>query len=418
MRLCEVLEPRRVPNREFLYETPSQHLTHIEDLVLHGGINGVKGVVSYIQEITKMLSGHAPKGKVTTKWDGAPAVVAGIDPEDGKFFVGTKSAFAKAVPKKIKNIKDLDKFYSEQPGLKNVLGLAFKHLRQLDIPGVLFGDIMFTSSILYHETVEGEDLLMFKPNTIAYGVPAGSDLAKEISKAKIGVVWHTQYVGGPTLRDMQPEFGVVAPKSTKDVWSHDATYKDLSGIVTLSDKETTIINKSVDKIHHIISKVNTQKFNSVLDVKGFAKDIEDFINARIKQGAGQVHNTNEFLKDFIKHYEDKLLVGIEDLSGGAEGLAAKRRLQKVEDKKNLIIEHNQVVLAMLAIYKIINNVKSLLIEKLSRIEGMKIFYPSNGGYDVGTPEGFVAIDHIGNAVKLVDRIEFTARNFATGAPRN
>ena len=38
------------------------------------------------------------------------------------------------------------------------------------------------------------------------------------------------------------------------------------------------------------------------------------------------------------------------------------------------------------------------------------------GYEVTGEEGFVAVDKIGNAIKLVDRLEFSKLNFGTGAP--
>ena len=74
-------------------EGKNLHLEHLEDEVLNNGINGTRGAINFLQSLRDMLAGNAKRSvNVTVKWDGAPAVFAGINPENGKFFVGTKGA--------------------------------------------------------------------------------------------------------------------------------------------------------------------------------------------------------------------------------------------------------------------------------------------------------------------------------------
>ena len=54
----------------------------------------------------------------------------------------------------------------------------------------------------------------------------------------------------------------------------------------------------------------------------------------------------------------------------------------------------------------------LVVKKLNRIRSIGTFIKTSNGFQVSNPEGYVAIDRVsGNAVKLVDRMEFSFNNF-------
>jgi hypothetical protein len=75
------------------------HLTHLEELVLTQGPKGFEMAKRFLLQLLETLKGNSKSSVQTSvKWDGAPAIFAGINPENGKFFVGTKSIFNK-VPK-------------------------------------------------------------------------------------------------------------------------------------------------------------------------------------------------------------------------------------------------------------------------------------------------------------------------------
>ena len=184
-----------------LTEAKNTHMTHIEDLVLDGGVKGARQAINALRSMRDMLSGHAKSPvDVTVKWDGAPAVFAGEDPSTGEFFVAKKGVFAKT-PKIYKSHEDIKADTSGD--LAKKLIMAFDGLKDLGIKGVIQGDFMFDKSDLKGETINGQKMITFHPNTIVYAVPYGSKLEKEISKADVGIVWHTSCLlyTSPSPRD-------------------------------------------------------------------------------------------------------------------------------------------------------------------------------------------------------------------------
>ena len=169
-------------------------MEHLEDSVFNEGTNGVLDAIRFLESVSDMLSG-AGKGKanVTVKWDGAPAVFAGTHPETKKFFVGSKSIFNKT-PKINYTNSDIDKNHGNSPGLASKLKVALKNLKLLNIKGIIQGDILYTDDTTI-ETIDGDEYITFRPNTITYAVATNSDTSKEIKASKIGVVWHTKYTG-------------------------------------------------------------------------------------------------------------------------------------------------------------------------------------------------------------------------------
>ena len=82
--------------RTFLTEAKNTHLEHLEDEIINNGVSGGKNAINFLTALADMLeSSSKRKMNVTVKWDGAPAIFAGTNPENGKFFVGTKSIFNK-----------------------------------------------------------------------------------------------------------------------------------------------------------------------------------------------------------------------------------------------------------------------------------------------------------------------------------
>ena len=154
-------------------EGKNLHLEHLEDEVLNNGINGTRGAINFLQSLRDMLAGNAKRSvNVTVKWDGAPAVFAGINPENGKFFVGTKGVFNKT-PKVNYTDADIDTNHPSG-GLNEKVKVALKYLPKLGIKGVLQGDMLFTQSDLSTETIDGVSYTTFQPNTITYAIPKES----------------------------------------------------------------------------------------------------------------------------------------------------------------------------------------------------------------------------------------------------
>ena len=409
MKLFEI--KRQTP--EFLLtESKNTHLEHLEDLVFNKGYAGAEEAVNYIDSLRHMLAeGTGTTTKLTVKWDGSPAVICGTDPADGKFFVGTKSVFAKGEPKLCKSNRDIEKFYGGQPELAEMLVSALKYLSKLGIGGVIQGDLMFTPGKINTVSVNDEDCYVFTPNTITYAVPVNSKLGQRVARAKIGIIFHTAYTGD-SIDTMTASFGVnvASLNPTADVWFDDATYKDYTGIASLTPAENAKIQKYLQATANTMQKIGPQRFDIILQDKEFARMVKPFVNKMVRAGSHAVEPT-QFIKQFITHYESEMMKGIEDLAGGPQGRAAQGRLAKIKAKEQWIADNSNNLTGILAVYKRIIELKHMLLHKLQQVEGIGTFQKTNDGYQVTAPEGFVAIGHDGGAVKLVDRLAFSRTNF-------
>ena len=409
MKLFEI--KGQTPNF-LLTESKNTHLEHLEDLVFNKGYAGAEEAVNYIDSLRHMLAeGTGTTTKLTVKWDGSPAVICGTDPADGKFFVGTKSVFAKGEPKLCKSNKDIEQFYGSQPELAEMLASALKYLSKLGIGGVIQGDLMFTPGKINTVSVNDEDCYVFTPNTITYAVPVNSKLGQRVARAKIGIIFHTAYTGD-SIDTMTASFGVnvASLNPTADVWFDDATYKDYTGIASLTPAENVKIEKYLQATVNTMQKIGPQRFDIILQDKEFARMVKPFVNKMVRAGSHAVEPT-QFIKQFITHYESEMMKGIEDLAGGPQGRAAQARLAKIKAKEQWIADNSNNLTGILAVYKRIIELKHMLLHKLQQVEGIGTFQKTNDGYRVTAPEGFVAIGHDGGAVKLVDRLAFSRTNF-------
>ena len=237
--------------KDFITEQKNTHMTHIEDKVLYGGVKGTREAILALRSLRDALGG-VHDGAVSVKWDGAPAIFAGTDPRDGKFFVAKKGIFNKS-PKVYKTEADVDADTSGD--LADKLKLALKYLPALNIKGVIQGDFLFGPGDLKTSKIKGASYVTFHPNTIVYAIPARSESAKEIKSAKLGIVWHTTYKG-PTFETMKASYGVEVNKlrKTKDVWSQDAMLRDMTQF-TMSKKDTDEVNEYLSKAGFIFNKI-------------------------------------------------------------------------------------------------------------------------------------------------------------------
>jgi len=152
-----------------LTEAKNLHMEHIEDEIINSGAEGVDAVREYITGLLDLLDGSDSQSKLTVKWDGAPAIICGTNPKNGRFFVGTKSVFAQR-SKAAYTPTQIRSYYQGQ--LADKLENAFIYLKRLNIKQVLQGDLMFDDNI---KQDDGQSI-SFQPNTIVYKVDAGTEL--------------------------------------------------------------------------------------------------------------------------------------------------------------------------------------------------------------------------------------------------
>lgn len=388
-------------------EGKNTHLEHLEDLVFHEGNYGASLAVKYVDGVRQMLNqGGQSHESITVKWDGAPAIFAGIDPEDGQFFVGTKSVFNKS-PKLIKSIADISA-QGYEGGLASKLKIAFTYLSKLGIGTVLQGDMMYTTDDLEIKTFNGKKYIMFQPNTITYAVPEDSDLGKRIKRSKMGIIFHTEYTG-ETLADMTASFGagVSGLNHIEDVWFDDASYKDLTGVASLTPQENAKLESDIAATKKAIKAA---KFDAL---KGeYSQLFMTFVNSRIRQGDEQVADPQEFAKGFSEWYAEKIHKEIAKLKNqDPEAKPVQNRLKKIEEQNEFMKRNFKGIIAGLMVYKDLIALKTQILNKLNKIDSIKSLVKTDDGYKVVNPEGFVAIGDAGGAVKFVDRLSFSRMNF-------
>ena len=396
--------------KSYITESKNTHMIHLEDLVLDGGVKGAREAINALRSLRDMLAGNSKaKVDVTVKWDGAPAVFAGEDPETGEFFVAKKGIFNKN-PKIYKNHADIDADTSGD--LSTKLKMAFDSLKDLGIKGVVQGDFMFDNSDLKTETIDGVKHIVFHPNTIAYAIPADSVMAKEVQAAKIGIVWHTIYTGA-TFETMKAEFGreiVPKLKKSKDVWMVDATLPDLSGTVTMTQKETDAVTKKLSQAGKIFNKIASSTLKEIETNKELNQIINTYNNTKVR-AAERITDTNKHVNGLIDYVNLRYSKEIDKRKSekGKQAQIDKRdNLLKFFDssnKKNLKLVFD--------LQNAIVDSKLIIINKLNSLNNIGTFVKTNQGFKVTNPEGFVAIDRLqGGAVKLVDRLEFSTNNFS------
>ena len=389
------------------------HLEHIEDEILNFGVPGGRAAINFVQSLRDMLSGSARSSvNMTVKWDGAPAIFAGTDPSDGKFFVAKKSVF-NVNPKLYKTNAEVDADVSGDLNAKFKVALA--EFSKLGIKGVIQGDLMFTDD-LSKETIEGISYYTFQPNTIVYAVPIDSALGKTINSSKIGVVWHTTYTGD-NLQDMKASFGanISGLKTVSSVWMDDATYKDVSGKATMTAKETASVTKSLSNAGSAFQKINSPMLSKFLNLQNTftgnlsGASLKTYNNSKVRQGK-PVSNPKSHAQGYVSWVEDTFQKQIDKLK-------TQSRKDALENKKKEIArelqKHTSNLTNVIAFQNHVVEAKMGIVRKLNTVKGLtNTFIKTANGFKVTNPEGYVAIDRIsGNAVKLVDRMEFSFNNF-------
>jgi len=383
------------------------HLEHLEDEVLNLGVDGARQSITFLMSLKSMLSGHVDKPiNITTKWDGAPAVFCGTNPENGKFFVGTKGVFAKNAKLNYTESDILKNHESE--GLQDKLRMCLRYLPKLGIKGILQGDLMFTQGDLKSEKIDGEKYLTFRPNTITYAIPLGTTLAARMAASKVGIVFHTEY-SGKTMASLKASFRIDIGylNHTKDVWCRDASFVDESGTATFTAKETEELHGLLSRAGSIFQGINGKVLNQIAMNELYRMWVKTFNNTKVREGTA-ITNTTAHTNDFIRWLDTKMTAAI----GEAKQPETKRkRTQEKTTVLGFFRAHAQDLKNIFDLQNAIIYAKLMIIRKLSQVKGTQTFLKTADGYTATSPEGFVAIDHIGNAVKLVDRLQFSHANF-------
>ena len=392
----------------FLTEQKNLHMEHLEDEVLNGGVEGTRGAINFLQGLRDMLAGNGSSSvHVTVKWDGAPAVFAGINPENDQFFVGTKGVFAKNAKINYSH-EDINK--NHKGGLAKKLRTALDELSKVGIKGILQGDMMYSSDDLKKETIDGESYITFQPNTIVYAVPVKSQLAAKIMSSKMGIVWHTTY-SGDTMEDMSASFGVSsgAFQETSSVWQADASFKDTSGTSTMTKRETDHVTAILSQAGKLFQQMDSVVLREITRDPQIALLVKTYNNTKVRAGE-KISNVRKHTAGLIAFVYDRLKADIDKVKQEKTKTVKKETMDR---HVGFLRKNSSELVKIFAMQNLLIDAKLLIVRKLESIKGLaRTFVRTSTGYRVTAPEGFVAVDNMkGGALKLVDRLEFAHQNF-------
>ncbi len=389
------------------------HLEHLEDEIINYGVTGGRAAINFLRSLRDMLAGKSRSSvNMTVKWDGAPAIFAGIDPSDGKFFVAKKSVF-NINPKLYKTNAEIDADLSG--ALNSKFKIALAEFPKLGIKGVLQGDLMYTDDV-ETQTIDGTKYYTFQPNTIVYAIPVDSDLGKVIKSAKIGVVWHTTY-SGKTLQDMKASFGadIKGLKKPSTIWMDDATYKDVSGRATFNVKETEQITAVLSQVGKTFQRINAPMLKKFLNLQNsmtgglIGASLKTYNNSKVRAGE-KIKNPKQHARGYVDWVKQSIQKQI-DKAKSDKGKEKYTNIQKEYVRE--VTKHVNNLTQIIAFQNLLVDAKMQIVKKLNSVKGLTdTFIKTKNGFKVTNPEGYVAIDRVGGkAVKLVDRMEFSFNNF-------
>jgi len=383
-----------------------KHLEHLEDEMLNYGTEGCEAAVSFLKELRKMLGHQESGGFMQTKWDGAPSVICGVHPEHGYFFVGTKSVFNKTEPKICASEAKIDMLY--QGDLAEKLKFSLRYFSKLNIKGVVQGDLLFTSD-LKKENVNGEQLYTFRPNTITYGIPVDHPIGVAASRSKIGVVFHTHYTGS-VLAEMQAHAGADVTGSIDALVIKNDTPMDRVGF---SKRELQSFDNHVQKIERMCSVAGpflddlVSNFGSTGDAKfHISSYIKQFFNSEVRAGK-QITNVDDTINSLVNFYDEKMQKELAKIKTVAN---RTKKCALVYKSENYLLDNVYKFKSMIALYKELQDLKQMVIDKLDHLEEFRTYVQTDNGYKVTTPEGYV-MHKDGSMIKFVNRFEFAFNNF-------
>jgi hypothetical protein len=388
------------------------HLEHLEDSILLDGSQGAKDAFTFLDELARTFSGKQRNNfKITTKWDGAPAIFCGMYPGTDKFFVGTKSVFNKEAKVNFTD-DDIDENHGHAPGLVAKLKDALKYFPNLGIQGVAQGDLLFTDDKQI-KTINGERCVVFTPNTITYCIPESSDLYEKAKNAKIGVVFHTKYTGR-TVETLNARFGYDVSKLRKirDVLVLSAETGEMGNDLMLTKSEVATLQRMRIASSRLVT-VSSSFLDEVAEQIA-AKDqltvgprLKIYFNTYVRQGR-RVTSATKFVQDFKAYFEGEVMKAVDKVKQPKTKAA---KLKKLYEGMEFIENNEDALMKTVGLYTTLQNAKLFFIRKLERGEQLRTYLRTEDGYEITAPEGYVAIREDSTAVKLVDRLSFSVANF-------
>ena len=281
------------------------HIEHPEDSILKGDLS----VLDAFQSDTHF----------SVKIDGSPAIVWGTNPENGKFFVGTKSVFNKRTPKINYTVQDIERNHPDFE-LQSILIRCLHCLpRKEEVPFQVFqGDFIGFGG--YRD---------YKPNAISYTF-------NEVMHGGVVVAPHTYYTGD-TLKDMEakPLSFVLLSGRGADFIQPDAWLSELGSDID--------IDLAIAFAHQIATMVD---FATPTEAKQLKQDLNAYIRDGDEVVAEEFANYSlvrlwllvkriktNFLQRMRDNFDAECFIGNEYISGEGYVMAGDHGTYKLVDRE-------------------------------------------------------------------------------------
>lgn len=381
-------------------EEKLKHLEHPEDHLIKSGEPGFHHAFNTLKTTAEHLHGLDGGTRVMTKYDGAPSVVFGRNPENGKFFVASKSAFNKN-PKLNYSQADIKANHGHAPGLVSKLTAALKYLPHVAPKhGVYQGDFLYNKAD--NDVTKDEKHYNFKPQLITYHAPINSKLGRTIENSKIGFAVHTAYKGR-TLADMKadytPDLGGFGQHPDVHLHTWDQSFSPKKA--TPTPEERTAFKTHMNAAGDIFKNADRSGiFNQSPEMQDH---LSTYINSTVR------NNNKPHVQGLLAHVQQRHQKGIDSVkmarSKEAKTLAMHNELKGIKANKDHL--H-----ALLTMHDHMQQAKNAIMPALIRGDTSGYKYSING-QSTG-PEGFVTVTKDNRPTKLVDRAGFSRANLNKG----
>lgn len=389
-----------------VFDQKNIHSTHLEDLLITNRYDGFTTIKQVLYDFSNHLTSDSNDIDygVTVKIDGAPAMVFGTDPSNGKFFVGTKSVFNKNTPIINYSIEDIKKNHEGSLSIKLIN--AYNQLKDITpVNRVYQGDFLFSIGDVSMKTICDIRYSTFHPNTIMYAVEHATLLGQAIhSQYTFCIAVHTEYIGN-SLESVVPTFGVdISDFATSEsVLLLDVDYKLFTGAGNFTKAESGVYNRYLSNITNTILTSEVYDF-----LNANSKILMRYINYNIRDGI-------DF--DPVRLYD--MFVSWLELETNKK--ATKLKTEVAKDRA--LLAHISIIddipggdktwMRFFKLYSEIHLAKNMIIHKLSDMSHYKTFVmKTDGSIEATSHEGFVGVHGDFAGVKLVDRFEFSKNNFS------
>jgi hypothetical protein len=377
------------------------HLEHPEDHIVKSGEPGFHHAFNTLKSTAEHLQGHDTGVKIMTKYDGAPSIVFGHNPENGRFFVASKSAWNKN-PKVNYTEADIEANHGHAPGLVAKLKAGLKHLPKIAPKrGVYQGDFLYNKA--ENDVKETDGNYHFRPQLIGYTAKKDSEQGRKIAAADIGLAVHTGYKG-TSLSNMKADYtpDLKGFKTHKSVHLHawDKSFNPARAKYSAAHHADFKDNMNAAGEH--FKSADRSKLFSLAHHPELQTHLSTYINKAVR--TGESHSV-EGLKGHVAERHGKALAGLKT------DKARQQRQAQLQSHLDYIHSNRAHVNNLLKVHGHLSRAKNAMMDALDRAD------TSGYSYDVGgkktRPEGYVAVIN-NRPTKLIDRGEFSRLNLTQG----